>query len=119
MAHHNTNIDIHDEENYDPTVWVPKAHSHGTKALWRTFWFLFFVTILDILLYFQLDPGMFRNIVFIGLGIMKAAFIVYIFMHLHYEQKVLKMTIVLPMIFVVYLIIWLLQEAHVWNTLIW
>ena len=116
---HNKEVDIHDEENYDPIVWVPKPHSHGTKALWRTFWILFFITILDIFLYFRMDPGMARNITFIGLGIVKAAFIVYVFMHLTYEQKTLKMSIVLPMLFVVYLIAWMLQEAHVWNLLNW
>ncbi|MBI1305445.1 MAG: hypothetical protein GC181_02395 [Bacteroidetes bacterium] len=116
---HNKHIDIHDEENYDPTVWVPKAHSHGTKALWKTFWLLFFVTILDIILYFQMTPGMGRNITFILLGLVKAGFIVFIFMHMSYEQKTLKLTIILPMIFVLYLIAYLLKEASFWNSLNW
>ena len=112
MSHHNTPVDIHDEVNYDPTVWVPKAHSHGTKGLWKTFWILLILTIADIILYFQMDPTMFRNIVFIVLGVVKAAFIVYSFMHLTFEQKGLKKAIVLPMIFVLYLIAFLLTEAN-------
>ncbi len=119
MAHQNTPVDIHDEENYDPTVWVPKAHSHGTKGLWKTFWILLFLTILDIILYFMMDPGMLRNVIFIVLGVVKAAFIVYSFMHLTFEQKGLKMSIVLPMIFVVYLIAFLLTEADYLNSLNW
>lgn len=114
-----THINIHDEENYDPTVWVPKPHSHGTKALWRTFWILLFVTILDIVLYFSMDPGTARNAIFIIMGLVKAAFIVYVFMHLTYEKKTLKMSIVLPMLFVVYLILFLVREAEFWNQLNW
>ena len=34
MSSSNQNIDIHDEKNYDPTVWVPKEHSHGTNVIW-------------------------------------------------------------------------------------
>ena len=119
MAHHNTPVDIHDEENYDPTVWVPKAHSHGTKALWKTFWLLLFLTIADIALYFAWDPGMARNVTFIALGVVKAAFIVYVFMHLTYEHKSLKMSIVLPMIAVIYFLALLLKEADFWNYLNW
>ncbi|MBO6517332.1 MAG: cytochrome C oxidase subunit IV family protein [Bacteroidia bacterium] len=119
MAHHNTPVDIHDEENYDPTVWVPKAHSHGTKGLWKTFWILLILTILDVVFYFKMDPSMNRNILFIALGVVKAAFIVYSFMHLTFEHKSLKMSIVLPMLFVVYLIAFLLTEADYLNGLIW
>lgn len=116
---HNKHVDIHDEEHYDPTVWVPKAHSHGTKALMQTFVLLSVITVLDIILYFTIDPGMTRNVIFIALGIVKAAFIVYVFMHLTYEQKTLKYTIVLPMLFVVYLIAFMLKEASFWNFLNW
>jgi cytochrome c oxidase subunit IV len=119
MAHQNKTVDIHDEENYDPTVWVPKAHSHGTRALWKTFWLLLALTIIDVVLYFLMDPGMSRNVTFIILGVVKAAFIVYVFMHLTYEHKSLKMSIVLPMIGVVYLIVLLLKEADFWNYLNW
>ena len=69
MAHSNSNIDIHDETNYDPTVWVPEQHSHGTKDIWMKFWILSFLTIIDIVLYFTMDPSMMRNWIFIILGI--------------------------------------------------
>lgn len=119
MVHQNKNVDIHDEVNYDPTVWVPKAHSHGTKALMQTFILLSVITILDIFLYFSIDPGMVRNVIFIALGIVKAGFIVYVFMHLTYEKKGLKLIVVLPLLLVVYLIVLLLIEASFWNFLNW
>ena len=119
MAHSTKNLDIHDEENYDPTLWVPKAHSHGTKALIKVFWILLAITILDVILYFMMPIGTARNVIFIGLGVVKAAFIVYEFMHMRYEKQFLQRTIVWPMVFVIYLIVFLLVEADFLHGLIW
>jgi cytochrome c oxidase subunit IV len=107
--------DIHDEENYDPTVWVPKAHSHGTKDLWKVFVILSVLTIIDIVFYFMFDPGMGRNITFIGLGVIKAFYIVFTFMHLKYEMKGLQKIITWPMILVIYLIWLALTEGSFVN----
>lgn len=108
----NTEVkDIHDEENYDPIVWVPKAHSHGTKDLWKVFIILSILTIIDIAFYFMFDPSMGRNITFIGLGIIKAFYIVFTFMHLKYEIKGLQKVITWPMLFIVYLIWLILVEG--------
>jgi len=112
MGHNQINYD-----NYDPTTWVPEAENHGTKALWKTFIILSVITVLDIILYFTIDPGMPRNITFIILGVVKAAFIVYVFMHMTYEKGSLKNSIILPMIFVIYLIMLMLIEADFWNYL--
>ena len=54
---------------------------------------------------------MFRNWVFIILGVVKAFFIVSIFMHMKFERKFLTWMIVLPMILVVYLITLMVTEA--------
>lgn len=105
---------IHDEENYDPTVWVPKAHSHGTKDIWRVFWILAVLTIADIILYFTLPPSMARNLVFVGLGIVKAVYIVGTFMHLKHERIALILIIVLPVFFIIFFIIWMLYEGNFW-----
>jgi caa(3)-type oxidase subunit IV len=98
--------DIHDEENYDPIVWVPKAHSHGTKDLWKVFVILSVLTIIDIALYFTIPPGWIRPTTFIVLGIVKAFYIVFTFMHLKYEIKGLQRIVVWPLVLVLYLI-WL------------
>lgn len=102
-------------DNYDPTTWVPEAENHGTKALWKTFIILSIITILDIILYFTIPASMARNITFIILGVVKAAFIVYVFMHMTYEKGSLKYSIILPMIFVIYLILLILIEANFWG----
>lgn len=107
--------DIHDEENYDPTIWVPKAHSHGTKDLWKVFIILSVLTVIDIVLYFAMAADMKRNVLFIGLGVIKAFYIVFTFMHLKYEIKSLKRIITWPMLFVVYLIWLILVEGSFVN----
>ena len=65
--------------------------------IWKTFWILLAFTLVDIALYFIIPASMMRNWVFIGLGIVKAFFIVSIFMHMKFERKFLRMMIILPM----------------------
>ncbi|MDB9882939.1 cytochrome C oxidase subunit IV family protein [Bacteroidia bacterium] len=115
-SHTNQNVDIHDEENYDPTVWVPKTHSHGTKDIWGRFWILLGLTIVDVGFYFVMAPGMLRNIIFIVLGIVKAWFIVGTFMHMKHEKKSLASMIILPMIVIIFFLIWMMYEGNFWGT---
>lgn len=79
--------------------------------IWKTFWILLAFTLVDIALYFIIPASMMRNWVFIVLGIVKAFFIVSIFMHMKFERKFLRMMIILPMMFVVYLITLMVIEG--------
>jgi len=99
----------HSEGEYIPETYIPQAVSHGTKSLWRTFWVLAFVTVIDFAIYFIAHPGMPRNITFIALGVFKAILIVGIFMHLNYEAKFLRWMIVLPAIVFLSYFVWLLM----------
>ena len=112
-SHHNVNI--HDEENYDPTVWVPVQHSHGTKDIWQKFWILLGLTLVDIALYFQMPPSLLRNWIFIVLGIVKAVYIVGTFMHMKHEKIQLALMIILPMVFIIFFIYWMLYEGAFWG----
>ncbi len=97
---------------YIPETYVPHAESHGTKSLWRTFWVLLFITILDFIIYFAAPHGMGRNLVFIALGLVKAVLIVGIFMHLNYEAKFMRLMIVIPsVVLITYFVILLLIEG--------
>jgi cytochrome c oxidase subunit 4 len=83
------------------------------SKIWRTFWILTALTIVDIGLYFMLieTHSMWKNVLFILLGIVKAYYIVSIFMHMKFEQKWLVNFIIYPMIFVVFLIALMLIES--------
>ena len=58
-----------------------------------------------------MDAGPLRTSIFIALTVVKAFYIVSEFMHLKYEVKVLIWSILIPMIFVVWLIIALIYEG--------
>lgn len=85
------------------------------KKLWRVFWILFAVTAFEFLIAFTVPAGGFFGMlkvgVFIILTIVKAFYIVAEFMHLGHEVKFLAYAIILPMMFVVWLLIALIYEG--------
>lgn len=88
--------------------------SHGApqvKTLIKVFWILLGVTALEFLIAFTMEPGTLKIAIFIGLTIVKAFYIVAEFMHLKGEVKALVWSILLPLIFVVWLIIALIIEG--------
>lgn len=96
---------------YDAINYVPHTESHGTKELWRTFWLLLGITVLDFVIYFVMGPSGFRNFIFIFFGLVKAYYIVGAFMHLKHEKINLALVILVPMVFVLGLISGLLYEG--------
>lgn len=91
----------HDEE----------AGSKVRKKIWQVFWLLFAITAVEFVIAFVLGRGMFRNMLFIGLTLVKAGYIVAVFMHLKDEVRSLIMTILIPLTFVLWLILALLIEG--------
>ncbi len=99
----------HTEEHLEHT----DTPSDMKSKIWKTFWILLALTVIDIGLYFWLlhIHSMMKNLLFILLGIVKAYFIVSIFMHMKFEKKWLVNFIIYPMLFVVVLVILLLIEG--------
>jgi cytochrome c oxidase subunit 4 len=98
--------------DYDAINYIPEAQSHGTKELWRTFWLLLGITILDFIIYFVMPASGIRNLIFIFFGLVKAYYIVGAFMHLKYEKINLALIILVPTVFIAGLILGLLYEGH-------
>ncbi|MEK0440706.1 MAG: hypothetical protein RLZZ504_1622 [Bacteroidota bacterium] len=96
---------------YDAINYIPHTESHGTKELWKTFWLLLGITVLDFVIYFVMGPSGFRNFIFIFFGLVKAYYIVGAFMHLKHEKINLALVILVPMVFVLGLISGLLYEG--------
>lgn len=80
---------------------IPKAQ---TKVIWVTFWILLAITAIEFVLAFTVPAGGFRSTIFIVLTLVKAFYIVAEFMHLKHEVKGLIYAIVLPPLFVIWLI---------------
>ncbi|MES2138220.1 MAG: cytochrome C oxidase subunit IV family protein [Bacteroidota bacterium] len=92
------------------------------KKLWNVFWIMLAVTILELIIgSFASQMGLLEadrtstvllKVIFIGLTIGKAFYIVFSFMHLGHEKKALKYSILAPyIIFILYLIYIIIAEA--------
>jgi cytochrome c oxidase subunit IV len=87
------------------------------KALWRVFWYMLIITIVELIIG-SMAPAqgwsgtLGLKVLFIGLTVVKAGFIVMAFMHLGHEVTFMKYTILLPYtIFMCYAIFIILDEG--------
>jgi cytochrome c oxidase subunit 4 len=99
----------HGEEHAQVTVLPPNKEK--IKKLWTVAGILGAVTALEFLIAFTMNHGPLKTSIFIGLTIVKAAYIVGEFMHLRYEVKVLFWSILIPMIFVVWMLVAFIYEG--------
>ena len=74
------------------------------KRIWTVTAILAGWTAVEFIVAFNLDAGFFKTSIFVVLTIIKAFYIVGEFMHLKHEVKSLIWTILLPCLFVVWLI---------------
>jgi cytochrome c oxidase subunit IV len=87
------------------------------KKLWRVFWYMLIITIGELIIG-SLAPGngwtgaLWLKVLFIGLTILKAGFIILSFMHLGHEVRFFKYIILLPyVVFMSYGIFIILDEG--------
>ncbi|MHA7102182.1 cytochrome C oxidase subunit IV family protein [Roseivirga pacifica] len=96
-------------EQATTSVAVQPADRSKIMGIWKIAGILAIVTAIEYVFAFTMDAGMLRTIIFIGLTIVKAFYIVSEFMHLGHEVKGLIYSILLPMLFLVWLIVALVQ----------
>ena len=98
------------EEN-KPIIVAP-PDKDKIRKIWMTALFLAVITGIEFMFAFIMDAGTLRTSIFVGLTLVKAFYIVSEFMHLKYEMKVLIWSILVPTIFIVWLLIALLIEGE-------
>lgn len=100
-------------EQQTPQVEVQPVNKAKVKNFIKVMLYLAAITAVEFAIAFTVphDQKWVRIIVFIALTIVKAYYIVAEFMHLGHEKKSLKMSIVLPMLFVVFLIFILIYQG--------
>jgi cytochrome c oxidase subunit IV len=100
------------------------GHSEGTGRIWKVFWVLSALTIIELglglFLYFKghdlSHAAILTTKVVIGvLTLLKAYYIVSVFMHLGDEVRNLIMTIVVPLALFVWFIIAFLWDGDSWR----
>ena len=94
-----------------PQVVPQPVDKAKVRKLVRVALILAAVTAFEFLIAFVMPGGVLKISIFIALTIVKAFYIVAEFMHLKYEVKVLIYSIVIPMIFVLWLIVALIYEG--------
>jgi len=99
----------HVEDHAQVTVVPPNKEK--IKKLWTVAGILGVVTAFEFLIAFTMHHGPLKTSIFIGLTIVKAGYIVGEFMHLRYEVKVLFWSILIPMIFVVWMLVAFVYEG--------
>ena len=101
-------------EQQTSRVEVKPVNKAKVKNFLKVMWYLAAITAIEFAIAFTVphEHKWVRIIVFIALTIVKAYYIVSEFMHLGHEKKSLKMSIVLPMLFVVFLIFIMIYQGN-------
>ena len=95
----------------ETNVQVQPKDKQKILKLWKIAGILFIITAIEFVFAFTMNAGPLRTSIFICLTIVKAFYIVAEFMHLRGEVKALIFSIIIPLIFVIWLIIALLFEG--------
>ena len=109
-----------------PEITHAPEHGHGTKRIWKTFWVLSLLTVIELglgyFLYFKHGnlPYAFTlstKLLIAALTLAKAYYIVSIFMHLGDEIRNMIMTIVVPLMLFIWFIAAFLWDGNAWKNL--
>lgn len=99
----------HAENESHVTVLPPNKEK--IKKLWTVAGILGLITAFEFLIAFTMHHGPLKTAIFIAMTIVKAAYIVGEFMHLRYEVKVLFWSILIPLIFIVWMLVAFIYEG--------
>ncbi len=97
--------------HHEPQVVVLPPNKEKIKKLWRVALILLVVTMIEFIIAFTLPHGPAKTSLFVFLTIVKAGYIVGEFMHLKYEVKVLFWSVLIPMIFIIWMLVAFVYEG--------
>lgn len=101
--------DIHNQ-------YVPEHRSSkAIRLIWITFFILLVATIVEVGISFTPINKNILNAIFIVLTIVKAYYIIAIFMHLKGEKIGLGYSIILPFLLILYFIVMMIMEGNYLN----
>lgn len=106
------------QENKSTLEVQPKNQQKITK-IWKTAGILLAITVVEFIMAFTMDRGFILYFLFMALTVWKAKYIMMEFMHLGEEAKPLFYSIIVPLIFLVWLVIALMKEGSMIFDLRW
>jgi len=92
-------------------VHVQPVDKKKIQKIWKVAGFLGAITAVEFIIAFTIGAGTAKTFLFIALTIWKAFYIVSEFMHLGHENRSLKLSILLPLLFVIFLIFILIYQG--------
>ena len=101
MAHH----------SHEPEVVVLPPNKEKIALLWKTAGILLAITIVEFIIAFSMPHGAAKTSIFVIMTIVKAGYIVGEFMHLRYEAKVLFWSVLIPILFIVWMLVAFVYEG--------
>ncbi|MFC3878765.1 cytochrome C oxidase subunit IV family protein [Algoriphagus namhaensis] len=93
------------------TLEVTPRNNEKIKKIWKTALIMALITAAEFVMAFTMPRGILLYVLFILLTIWKAKYIMMDFMHLGDEVKPLFYSIIVPLIFLVWLLIALAKEG--------
>jgi cytochrome c oxidase subunit IV len=109
-----------------PEITHAPEHASGTGRIWKTFWVLSALTVIELGLGYLMyakhgqwgyGPVITTKLTIAILTLLKAYYIVSIFMHLGDEIRNMIMTIIVPLLLFVWFIAAFLWDGNSWKTL--
>ncbi|HMI78957.1 MAG TPA: cytochrome C oxidase subunit IV family protein [Ferruginibacter sp.] len=109
-----------------PEITHAPEHASGTGRIWKTFWVLSALTVVELalgyLLYYKHGewsyvPVISTKLAIAALTLLKAYYIVSIFMHLGDEIRNMIMTIIVPLMLFIWFIAAFLWDGNAWKNL--
>jgi len=85
--------------------------------IWKVFWILLVITIVEVCLGMFFSHAMPKALIaffFLALTLLKAAYIVKVFMHLGDETKSFMVTVLIPLVLFIWFIIAFLYDGGFW-----
>jgi len=101
MAHHSE----------DQEVAVLPPDKAKIKKLWTVAGILGALTAVEFVIAFSMSHGSLKTSIFVVMTIVKAGYIVGEFMHLKYEAKVLFWAVMVPIVFIVWMLVAFVYEG--------
>jgi cytochrome c oxidase subunit IV len=95
----------------EPQVVVLPPNKEKIRLLWKTAGILLVITIFEFIVAFSMPHGPAKTSIFVLMTIVKASYIVGEFMHLRYEAKVLLWSVLIPTIFIIWMLVAFVYEG--------
>ena len=128
MSHHNHQPSVQELYEGDQSALYSGVLAHHgdvksaesknqVKKIWKIFWILLTITVVEVGFGIMLShtlPKAVINFLFLALTILKAGYIVAVFMHLGDEIKSFILSVLIPLVLFVWFIIAFLADGNFW-----